>query len=46
MNDKDKLRAIEVYLTWPHNTKKEAIDILDHIWYIVRESRYKPEELK
>lgn len=43
LNKTQKLIAIETYLQWDITDKEVAIEVLDHIWWVVYEGRLKPE---
>lgn len=46
LNKTQKLIAIETYLQWPIETEDNLRDMIDHIWWVVYESKLKPEEQK
>lgn len=43
MTNEQKLKAVETYLNWDIDTREDAIEVLDQIWYVVIEGRYKPD---
>jgi len=43
LTDEQKLKAVETYLSWSAETIEEATEVLDQIWYVIIEGRYKPD---
>lgn len=39
-----KLIAVETYLGWTTDTEEDKQAVLEHIWWVVMEGRFKPEE--
>ncbi len=46
LTDEQKLKAIETYFQWSMTNYDEAVNILEHIYWVVFEGRLKDDEEK